>query len=731
MNALRLLWHLSWVWIFCSALALAAHAGPDLEGSVDVEVPSGLPGLCDQPCYRVTKSFEYWLPDNPDNPLPLSGNNTYIYKISHTGGTGTPLGFIPAVTGFEIEADPAFVTDAGFIGTSPGVAPSSTTVDTTFGVVSWEFLVDPIESLEASKLLYIHSPLLPGTVADSMVSFNSQVSLAAQGSSVGPFVEAVSQCNLQVGVEGCVVQPPDVVGDACQGKVTAMTLEYTGLGCDASSNLQNPRKTACYGGANGESPVDIMVSGKTRRRWSWGWGWWGKKHRRKTVFAAESNVAVGDLIEVEASHANQRKLGPKVNVKIVAAGGGEVIEFDRFHTSCSQPLGPGMTFGSLRVVSLTSTEGGTVTLPEDEDDECITSIDTVPAPHCEGKVMTLQLRYVGGDCNQTMNTQAASKVGCTDVAPPSALPVRVVISDGSAPPPHSSIYQDETGISGGDILTVRPSQCGRDWLTPATGFWIHDAVTDDLIQAGYFHTSCSQPLNLGDRFGALQVFGMHTTEGGDVALGQDVEYTYVVSNPNDDGVDNVALDDDVYGEIAAGLSLAPGESQRVTLTALVEAETTNVVTATGDVAGLSCEPATGEATVTVSEPPAEPQICTKKIAAMLLEYTGPEVVDATVEFKAKAFRNEPVVYAGVHLVPGTVLSMPTENGFTIDGTAHGESSLGSKVTVTLDGEEEVIHTSCSVPFASDAPAPLHDPAGEPSALWTVVDFTEKHRPGKH
>ena len=110
-------------------------------------------------------------------------------------------------------------------------------------------------SLEATKLLYIHSPLLPGTVGDNMLSFDAQASLAATGTTVGPFLEPVQQCNLQVEVEGCVVQPPDVIGDACEGRVTSMVLEYTGGGCEASSHLQNRRKTACWGGANGESPV--------------------------------------------------------------------------------------------------------------------------------------------------------------------------------------------------------------------------------------------------------------------------------------------------------------------------------------------------------------------------------------------------------------------------------------------------------------------------------------------
>jgi len=268
-------------------------------------------------------------------------------------------------------------------------------------------------------------------------------------------------------------------------------------------------------------------------------------------------------------------------------------------------------------------------------------------------------------------------------------------------------------------------------LKSVTGYWIKDAITDEIIQDGFFHTSCSQPLNLGDQFGALQVFGLDTTNGGTVALGSEVEYSYVVTNPNGAAAENVSLDDDILGNIASGVTIPAGESVTFTTTAVVESETTNIATVTGQVGGQVCSEGTDSATITVVEPPEEPQVCTKKIAAMLLRYTGPDIPNATVKFVAKAFGGDPVIYSGVNLTNGTVLSSPYENGFTIDGTAHGESSLGSKVSIYINGVLEKIHTSCSVPFASNQPAPLNDPAGAPSPNWFVVDFTEKMKHKDH
>ena len=102
-----------------------------------------------------------------------------------------------------------------------------------------------------------------------------------------------------------------------------------------------------------------------------------------------------------------------------------------------------------------------------------------------------------------------------------------------------------------------------------------------------------------------------------------------------------------------------------------------------------------------------------------------------MEFIAKSFDEDPVVYSGVDLTNGTILSKPSENGFTIDGTTHGESSLGSKLTISINGVDEVIHTSCSVPFATNQPAPLNNPSGAPSPNWKVVDFTQKMEKKDH
>ena len=114
-----------------------AWSGPDYASSSDIVEPNGFPGVCSQPCYTANVETEVWLPTNPDNPLPLAGNNTYIFRVSHAGGSGP---FVPALLNFEIAVDLTQVVGAGHLAASGGVAPSST--QTQFGVGQDQTCVD-------------------------------------------------------------------------------------------------------------------------------------------------------------------------------------------------------------------------------------------------------------------------------------------------------------------------------------------------------------------------------------------------------------------------------------------------------------------------------------------------------------------------------------------------------------------------------------------------------------
>lgn len=111
---------------------------------------------------------------------------------------------------------------------------------------------------------------------------------------------------------------------ACEGKVVRLVLEYTGERVNA----------------------DVYVT---------------SKHDRGLIHSGI--LSGGDSIVLDGtgqSFDNQGTLGPEINIYI----NGERVA--RIHTSCSQPIGPGMTFGDFRVIEGHSRTGGTLCpLPEE------------------------------------------------------------------------------------------------------------------------------------------------------------------------------------------------------------------------------------------------------------------------------------------------------------------------------------------------------------------------------
>jgi len=551
-------------------------------------------------------------------------------------------------------------------------------------------------------------------------SFTGDFAVDFSGGAKGNMGPIDVVCSLDMSVEGCVVIPPPPPSKEsdCKGKLISMTIEYTGLGCEASSHTQKPRKVNCIGDPGLAEPVSILVTDKK-----------GKK-----IWASETNVHVGDTILVEAAHGAGKKkhhkhkpkhIGNNTKVKVIDAAG-NVIQEVSLHTSCSQPLNAGDQFGSIRIVSLTSTKGGEVTYVEPEPEEvCITELPYVEPPHCEGKIEFLQLRYTGGGCEDSNNTQDPDKVTCTGDAN-SISPVRIVATD-----PSGSYTFLDTGTPAsvmlGGIVDVDAFNAGLYNLKGETKVDIYD-VNNVLIEEVSFHTSCSQPLNLGDRFGSIEIFSMYNTENGFVAETFPVTYTYTITNTSPvHTIMNVSVVDDIFGPVPGSpiASIAPGESAELVLEALISQETANTATATGTIGDIVICEAIGGTVITEALPPVTPDECTTKVKAMLLKYIGPDKPNATVTIEASSFKNQPVTYTGVNLTDGTILSSPLENGYTIDASTHNKEDLGSKTTIYINDEEEILHTSCSTPFVRQAPAPLNDPKGDPSTNWFVMEFDQK------
>jgi hypothetical protein len=289
-----------------------------------------------------------------------------------------------------------------------------------------------------------------------------------------------------------------------------------------------------------------------------------------------------------------------------------------------------------------------------------------PAPNCDslGKPTSLTFRYTGGGCAASDNTQDPSKAVCTGSIDPSQ-PVLVSSSN-----------------SGYSIVpsTVGP---GQEFTVSASSFDSDSFLT--LSNAGgteenKIHTSCSQPLAVGDVFGSLTLVRFNGQGG----PGAEVIYTYQVTNLGFPLFD-VYLDDIPLGPIAGPFGLASGEVRTFEATAFVEASITNQATVVGMLASGQVCAASDLATVNIVEPCAE---CKGGTTELTFQYLGAQAANVSVydDNDAKA---DKLLFQGL-LEPG--------DEFTV-GPRPGQDKLNNDISIWVDGTFNAkLHTSCSQPI---------------------------------
>jgi hypothetical protein len=246
-------------------------------------------------------------------------------------------------------------------------------------------------------------------------------------------------------------------------------------------------------------------------------------------------------------------------------------------------------------------------------------------------------------------------------------------------------------------------------------------------------------------------------------IGNDATYRLIVRNIGDESLSDIVINDATLGITdftLAGLIMAPGEEVTIdagnTFYTIPELFKDNrcdsignkrniaSVNAEGIISGLPVED-NNEANVNCAQvevcslsltqqcaivdvPASDNLLCEAKIKATTLRYTGPSILGATVVFEGK--NGGSATYTNVDLISGvTILTSPSQNGYTIDGN----SDLGSKTNITINNVLEIIHTSCSAVYYAGRPAPLdgntpnpvNSDKGDPSPNWFVVNFEDK------
>ena len=197
-------------------------------------------------------------------------------------------------------------------------------------------------------------------------------------------------------------------------------------------------------------------------------------------------------------------------------------------------------------------------------------------PSCAalGKPKTLTFRFTNNTCDMSGNQQPSDKWACSGVAgSPAAVSI---IKD------PNRITVDKTSIAVGELLTIAAK--GTDM-----GAEIQLQIGGQMVK---FHSSCSQPLAVGDSFGSLELVAFNGQEAG-----VDVLYRFIALNNGSNAT--ISITDDRLGAIAAGQLLPSGTQRVFERRARLFETTTNRATLSASVVGaLSCS-ATDSTTVTL------------------------------------------------------------------------------------------------------------------------------------
>ena len=131
-------------------------------------------------------------------------------------------------------------------------------------------------------------------------------------------------------------------------------------------------------------------------------------------------------------------------------------------------------------------------------------------------------RGAGEGCDQSDFAMDPNKVEC-DGDPLFADPVFIIANDKDDDGAGKMWFTGYVELNG--CFTIEAANAGKDKLKSKTYFHIFSARGDAPLQLVQIHTSCSQPLVLGDQFGSLVLDGYvpkgQCGEGGDLPGGND------------------------------------------------------------------------------------------------------------------------------------------------------------------------------------------------------------------
>jgi hypothetical protein len=155
-------------------------------------------------------------------------------------------------------------------------------------------------------------------------------------------------------------------------------------------------------------------------------------------------------------------------------------------------------FDPAEIISITDAANAcTNTVTFTGEDCCESGID---------KIAQITMLYTGENCGATSTTQPSDKWSCSG-NPAFDNSVWIKSNDDEDPNDNSNVWFTGT-VSLNGTYVIRAANAGETKLASATFVHIFSSQGGTLLQTVEFHTSCSQPIAVGDQFGANQILGI-------------------------------------------------------------------------------------------------------------------------------------------------------------------------------------------------------------------------------
>jgi hypothetical protein len=237
------------------------------------------------------------------------------------------------------------------------------------------------------------------------------------------------------------------------------------------------------------------------------------------------------------------------------------------------------------------------------------------------KLTSLTFEYTGGGCDASDNDQDSKKAVCTTTPEGDIVSGAVTVRAAGNENFDKDLYTvDPTLVDPAGTFVV-----SADKFKSTSFIEIMDGSS--VIELNELHTSCSQPLAVGDVFGSLTLVAINGIDGG-----ADVTYQYVVTN-NGAPLTDVVITDVPLGDIGGPINLGTNDSATFSILEHLLGTTVNTATATGVLANGEVCTASDTVTVEAVEPPPAPAECKelKPIDALILEYDALQAGDRAID----------------------------------------------------------------------------------------------------